>query len=79
MNNETNVLIFCENIKRLRKREHLSKKDMAKILHIGVKTLTAIESGVLPKSLDCSVLFYIDDNFNISASDMLASLIPLEK
>ncbi len=79
MNNETNVLIFCENIKRLRKREKLSKKNMAKMLHIGVKTLTAIESGILPKSLDCSVLFYIDDNFNISASDMLASLIPLEK
>ena len=59
---------FCSNIRTLREREGLSKAAMAKRLHIGVGTLTRLESGELPPRLDCCIIFAICDEFDISIS-----------
>ena len=61
---------FCSNIRTLREREGLSKAAMAKRLHIGVGTLTRLESGELPPRLDCCIIFAICDEFDISISDL---------
>lgn len=70
MNDKTELLIFCENVKRLRKIHKLSKKEMAKKLGIEVKSLSLIESGTLPPRLSCKVLFRICYYFKVKPKDM---------
>ena len=62
---------FCSNVTALRKRNQLSKKKMAKILGIGIKTLTEIEKGVLPPKTSCTALIGACGFFGISADDLL--------
>lgn len=66
--------IFCQNIKKLREGGKPSKKDMAKRLGIGVKTLTMLENGVMPKRLTCKIVFKIQDEFNIHPKNMFKIL-----
>ena len=42
---------FCENIRLLRQAHLLSKKEMADIMGINVKTLDMLEGNILPKHL----------------------------
>ena len=65
---------FCENVKKLRKKYQLTKKQMANILHIGIKSLSAIEKGIIPRRLRVDVLIYIHDYFGISPHLMLVTL-----
>ena len=67
--------IFCENIKQLRLRNRLSKKEMAKILNVGIKTINVIESGTIPKRLTVKILIIIQDRFSITPSSLFSSLI----
>lgn len=76
MNLASERFIFCENVKRLRQKEKLSKREMSKILGIGVKTLTAIESGIIPPRMGCTMLLKIHKSFGIRPEDMFADLIP---
>jgi transcriptional regulator with XRE-family HTH domain len=48
MGSEKEIMAFCENVRYLRKKNGLSKKEMAKKLGIGVKSLELIETGSLP-------------------------------
>lgn len=64
-NNEKQIQILCENIAFLRKENHLSKKEMATILNIGVQSLTKLENGELPPRLRVDVIFHIYDRFGI--------------
>lgn len=66
MNKETEIMLFCENIKSIRKTNKLSKKEMAKLIGIGTKSLTLIENGRLPPKLGCDVLFEIQKKFGIA-------------
>ena len=66
MNKETEIMLFCENIKSIRKTNKLSKKEMAKLIGIGTKSLTLIENGRLPPKLGCDVLFEIQKEFGIA-------------
>ncbi len=63
-------LIFCANVKELRKKNNLSKREMAKRLGIGVKSLTLIENGIIPPRLNCEILFYIRKSFGVKPSDL---------
>ena len=65
---------FCNNIKKLRAKHKLTKKGMAKILHIGVGSLTKIENGTMPKLLRADIFFYIHEKFNITASRIVMPL-----
>ena len=57
---------LSHNILYLRKSNHISKREMAEILGIGIKTLTKLEQGVLPARLSVEVLFRIKDHFGVS-------------
>jgi DNA-binding XRE family transcriptional regulator len=72
MNKETEIMIFCENIKSIRKTNKLSKKEMAKLIDIGTKSLTLIENGRLPPKLGCDVLFEIQKEFGIAPKTMFS-------
>ena len=62
--------VFCENIVRLRKKNGLSCKVMAKRLGVSEKTIRALESGVLPPRLSCAILFRIEREFGVSPKEM---------
>ena len=66
--------IFCENIKNLREAHHLSEKEMAKILGIGVERLQSIEKGILPPKLTVRILFHIQKHFHIKPQDMFRKI-----
>ena len=64
---EENINILCQNIKILREKNKLSKKEMAKRLGMGVCTLSKLEKGILPKRLSVEMLFVIERDFGIEA------------
>ena len=63
--NDTEFVIFQNNIKFLRKKENLSKKDMAKLLQISVNSLNKIESGIMPERLGIGIVFRIQQVFGV--------------
>ncbi len=62
---------FCKNVKIIREQNHLSKKEMAKILGIGLKSLSSIENGKIPPRLKAEVLIKIYRYFGILPSEMM--------
>ena len=66
------IRVFCENVKALRQREKLSKKEMAKRLGIGVGSLTRIENGMIPPRLRCNVLVKIHICFGVLPEQMFS-------
>lgn len=64
--NDDAMKFFSENVSQLRKSYNISKKEMAQILGVGIKTLDNIERGMLPLRLSVNVLFKIRDCFGIS-------------
>ena len=66
--------VFCKNVKKLRENYGYSKLKMAKILGIGIKSLSLIERGILPPRLKCEVLIRIANHFGISPSDMFTQI-----
>ncbi len=72
---ETESFIFCENIKRLRQKEGLTKEKMSRILEITIEELELIEKGILPSSISVDILFIVFDNYKISPGKMLTKII----
>ena len=70
---QATILIFCENIRALRKSTGLSIFAMAGRLRISPKTLILLERNILPPKLECTILFRIEDEFGIRPQDMLRS------
>ena len=62
---------LLHNITFLRKHHNLSKKKMARLLHIGIPTLNKIEIGVLPDRLSAEVLVYLANYFGYTTDDLL--------
>lgn len=62
------VLFFCENVKKLREIEKISKTKMAKKLEISVYQLSKIENGILPPQLDISIVVKISKLYKIEPS-----------
>ena len=75
MKDRIESLILCENIRRLRKSEGLSKNKMAKILGISVKSLNSLEKSIIPKRLGLEVLIRIRNTFGILPKDILSKII----
>ena len=71
----TEIFIFCENIRRLRVREGLSKEEMAKRLRIDENSLVLLEQGIVPNQLDCGVVFEIHRNFGILPKLLFSEII----
>ena len=68
------TLTFCQNIKKIREKEKLSKKEMAKRLEIGVNSLTMLENGIIPKRISCELIFKIEDEFDILTKNIFKPL-----
>lgn len=75
MKETTNTWIFCENIRRLRAKHHLSRKGMAKQLGISVYSLNLIEKGTIPDRLTCEVIFEVYRRFGISPKMLFSEII----
>ena len=65
------LLILCDNVRFLRKREGLSQKEMAKRLKVSVRSISMIEKGIIPDRLSCEIIFNIYFEFGISPNDLL--------
>lgn len=77
MSIETEIFIFCENVKRLRAKEGLSKREISEILGISIRSLTMLEKGILPKNLCCDVLLVICNYFQLEPKMFFSGLISL--
>ena len=64
------VKIFAKNLKYIRLKNKLSKKAMAQKLGIGIKTLNALENGILPPRFRANTVFKIKTEFGFSPSQM---------
>ena len=62
---------FCDNIRFLRKTRNLSLQKMAEIMGVSVYILKKVEKGILPPSLDVSVLFKLQMAFEIKCGDFV--------
>lgn len=76
MERDKQLAIFCKNLRYLRQKHGLSKRNMANILGIGVNTLTSLEQGIASPRLGSSVLYNAGVYFHIRTDDLLH--IPLE-
>ena len=65
MQTDESFLIFCGNLRRLRSTHELSKKEMAGIPGIGIKSLTLLENNIIPPRLGCELLFRASRYFKI--------------
>ena len=69
--NRAQLLALCENVKFLRKRDGLSKQEMARKLRISIRSLSMLEKGIIPERLSCDLLINIYFAFGISPTDIL--------
>ena len=71
---ELEFQFFCKNVRTLRERNHLSRSEMAKILHITPKTLSLLENGTLPAHTSATVIFRLSRAFGIPPKDLFILL-----
>ncbi len=62
------IYAFFENLRTYRKKNKLSKTEMAKRLHISVRTLNLLEDAHLPPRLSADILFYFARLCNMPVS-----------
>ena len=67
-------LVFLRNIAYLRKKNGLSKKEMANLLGISVYSITKIENGIFPKNLKAEVIYNIYKKFKIKPSEQFSQI-----
>ena len=65
MNEDKEITNLLYNIKWLRKRDKLSKKQMARILGIGMVSMNKIEKGKVPYRLGANVIIAVYQHFGI--------------
>lgn len=76
MPDETWKSTFCQTVRRLRREHHLTQKEMAQIIGIGLTSLRKIESGIYPVRLNVYHLCRIAEYFSLTANEILG---PQEK
>ncbi len=64
--NTKELFYLSKNVTFIRKSNNLSKKEMAKLLGIGVKSLSKLEKGELPPRMGANIFFNIQKHFGIS-------------
>ncbi len=74
MTTDQERLIFCANVRYLRDQHGLSKRDMADILRVGVKTITSLEHNTVPPRLSSAVLFRISQHFHVRICELFRPL-----
>lgn len=66
---------FCSNIRFLRKKYHLSKKSMAMLVGISLRSLGLIESGIMPDRVTADALIRLHRVFDLSVDALIWSLL----
>ncbi len=69
------IIIFCENVKVLRRQSGLNKKDFAKKINISVYSLNKIENGIIPERMPCDILADISNEFGVDPYILLCCQI----
>ena len=60
---------FMRNITELRLQNGLSKRQMAALLGVSVRTITRLERGDFPPNLSVNMVFRIQKHFGVTAAD----------
>ena len=63
------------NLTWLRRRESLSKEEMAAVLHISIAGMEQLEKGVLPEELSAEVFLVLQERFGLSPVQLLSERI----
>lgn len=63
---------FLFNLAALRKQHHLTQKQMAHILGIGIHSWRMIERGIMPPRLSTEVVYNAADAFGIPAARLFS-------
>lgn len=71
---DTEISIFCNNVKVLRERNGLSSEKMAEICGITLSSLMLIERGVLPSDLTIDIAIRLYRYFKISPENLFRPL-----
>lgn len=74
MTHQDEILMLCNNLRQLRKQHGISKKEMAALLHISVRSLNQLENDFIPPRLRCDFLFYASSHFRIKICDLFFPL-----
>ena len=72
--NDTQLLIFCRNVRHLRLTHGKTKAEMAALMGVGRKTLSTIESGTVPKRFGSRSLLKLCDAFHLLPSQLFEEL-----
>ena len=72
--NREQYVVFCRNIKALRKLHGFNKKEMAVISGISVPILTKIEEGIMPPRISINIIFEISKYFKIKPHKLFSPL-----
>lgn len=75
MENFEKILIFSQNMKKIRKNAQLTQREMAQKLGISIASLSKIEKGILPPRLSCTILFRIHKEFGVHPKDLFEPLV----
>ena len=74
MENSKDIVIFCQNVKILRERNGLSRKEMAEIMGIGLKSLDKLEQNILPSRITVSAIKRLSQYFKIKPHELFICL-----
>ena len=74
LENDKELLVLMKNIKYLRLKNGLTKREMAKIIGVGIKTLNQIEKEEFPKRFTVRILYGISEHFGILPSKQFEPL-----
>lgn len=61
---------FCENVKKLRIENNLTKKAMAEKLEVSTRTIQILENHEIPTTLTVEFTFKIIRAFNVDGADL---------
>ena len=67
-------ITFCNNVKKLREINKLSKKEMAKRLHISVRSLSMLEQGIIPPKMSMQVAIVLSREFEMALCDVFRAI-----
>jgi len=61
---------FCENLKKLRIENNLTKKAMAEKLDVTTRTISMIENHEIPKTLTVEFVYSVIRTFKVDGADL---------
>lgn len=61
---------FCDNLKKLRVENNLTKKAMAEKLEVTPRTIRMLENHEIPTTLTVEFVYKVIRTFNVGGSDL---------